>query len=273
MPKGNFWRNRSGEALIKRRGRRGRKFIFFGAGMFLLLAGAAAGAYFLIRSDFFKIKNFEIKGTELSDAAVIKETLISEMAAAEKWRSFVGSDNIIFWAFGKKPDFKTATAPFLASLSIQTDLPQRKLVVSVKEKELFAVWCLPENNCWSVAKNGVAYAPAPDLEGSLILKFTDENARNLNLGDLVLPSDRWFENILKTLAAIKENGLPVSAVRIKSFALEEWEAELYPGLTFYFSLNSVPDNFGEVMKNLAKKVELNKLTYLDFRVPNRIYYK
>ncbi len=273
MSKRDFFGNRSGEALVRKRKWRGLKFTFFAGGLFFFVIAIAAGAYFLIRSDFFKIKSFEIKGAELSDGNVIKEILVSEMAAAEKWRSFVGSDNIIFWAFGRKPDLKVEATPFLASLNIQTDLAQRKLLVSVKEKELFAVWCLPENNCFSIASDGVVFASAPELQGVLILKFTDENPRTLNFGESVLSSEYWFQNILKTVEAIKENGLSISSARIKSFALEEWEVELYPGLNFYFSLNFVPENFQEVMKNLAKKVELNKLTYLDFRVPNRIYYK
>lgn len=269
----DFLKAKSGEIFFREKKKRRRfKFFIFGGILFFFFV-LIGGFYLFLKSDFLAIKKFEIKGVELSDAAQVRESIVSAMEKKEKWRSFVGSQNIIFWAFGKKPEFDAQTLPLLASLDIQTDLVGKKVQIFAKERDFFAVWCFSDNGCYGIDNKGVAFISVPEIQGVLLLKFHDENKRTFNLGEKVLPNERWLDNIFTTVQLIKASGLPISALIIKDFILQEWEARVYSDLNLHFSLNFVPENLEEVIKNLSKRLEFGKLSYLDFRVPNRIYYK
>lgn len=265
-------KNASEEFVLKSKPGRFKVWLLIGG--FVLLVIAAAGGYFVVYSDFFKVRNFEIEATSLVPRDILFSVLTSEMKLTQKWKNRLGQNNILFWEFDKKPRVKSELLAALSDLDVETNLREKKVVVRVKERELFAVWCLSKlGRCYGIDKEEIPFVAVPEPQGSLILKFEDQNEREIKLGEPVLANREWFKNLLHTVETIKVSNLPVSAVVIKDLVLEEWEAEIYPGTSFYFSLNFVPENLESLLKNLSKQLDFKKLTYLDFRVQNRIYYK
>ena len=72
---------------------------------------------------------------------------------------------------------------------------------------------------------------------------------------------------------MKNRGLVISKVAVKDLNLEEWEVETARGPVFRFNLNFMPSNLESILDNLDEKFDFGKVTYFDFRIENRIYYK
>lgn len=249
-----------------------KKWAFF-ITLFLLFGISGTGVYFLIYSDYFQVKSLEIKGTELVSSDVLLATITSQMKKEAGWRTFIGAKNILFWEFGAKPKLLTEISPLIANLNVESNLTERNVVVQVEERELLGIWCGSFKNCYAFDAEGIVFSEAPEVHGVLIMKIEDLNNRTLKLGNKILPNGEWIKNFLKTVKIAKENSVPVAAIKIRDLALREWELKTAWGPVIYFSLDFVPDNLELIFFNLSQRFDLNKLSYLDFRVPNRIYYK
>ncbi len=240
--------------------------------MFLLGGGALIGvSYFVLYSDFFKVSAFDIKEPKFTTKENLLAALNAEMIGRSKILSLLGPDNILFWELGKKPQ-TLAALPLLSQLSLNTDLIAKKVMVIAEEREFEGIWCSAED-CYVFDKEGIVFARAPNTEGFLILKIYDENNRPLVAGAPVFTKSNWRENVFKTLEVMENHGFTISRVNIKDFGLQEWEVKTTEGPVFQFSLNFVPQSLEKILENLNQKFEFDKVSYFDFRVENRIYYK
>jgi len=272
------------ELVFQRHKKRLRGAVVLWSLVLLLLGGALISAsYFVLYNDFFKVKSFEVTGSRSLDEDRFLSQLKSEMLSASPrtilgiirgsiWRAMLGPDNILFWEFGSKPP-SLPGSPIVSLAAVNVNLAARKVAVAVKEREIAGVICRGMGDCYGFDENGVVFAKTPSIEGYLILRIDDENNKPFVLGTSIFPKKGWQENLFKTLAVFKENNIAVSSVRVKDYALEEWEVETASGLRFLFSLSFVPENLSGILKTLDEKFDFGKLTYFDFRVENRIYYK
>lgn len=227
----------------------------------------------MIYSDYFKIKNIQIKGIELISDESLLSAITAQMKKDAGWRTFVGSKNILFWEFGAEPNLPAETSPIIAELKINSNLTERKVIIQVKERELFGVWCVSEKNCYAFDAEGFIFSETPEVHGVLITKIEDQNTRDLAISNKILPNEEWIKNFLGTVKIAKENNIAIAEIEIKDLALREWELKTVWKPVIYFSLDFIPENLELIFSNLAQRFDLNKLSYLDFRVPNRIYYK
>lgn len=256
----------------KKRNRVRGKFLLW-AGVFLLLGGALiGGSYFVLYSDFFKVKGFEVGEARYTRSETLLAALNAEMIGRSRLLSMLGPDNILFWEFSGKPEVLEGL-PLVAGVLVETNLTAGKVLVKAEERDFSGIWCVKSGDCYAFDDDGVIFARAPHSEGTLILKVYDENARPLVLGTPALTRPGWRENVFKILEIMKNYGLIVSRVSVKDFGLEEWEVEVAGGPVFQFNLNFVPLNLERILDNLADKFEFENVTYFDFRVENRIYYK
>ncbi len=243
------------------------------SGIFLILGGILVGAaYFVLYSDFFKVESFEIVQSRYTPDNVLLTALDIEMIARSRFLSILGTDNILFWEFGKKPETLTAL-PLIARISVETDLTARKVLIKAEERDFLGIWCLPSGDCYAFDDEGIIFARAPEAEGALILKVTSENDRPVVLGNPIFVNPAWRNNFFQTLEIIKKHGLVISRVTVKDFQIEEWEIKVAEGPVFQFNFNFTPPNLGRILENLDDKFELDRVTYFDFRVENRIYYE
>ena len=189
---------------------------------------------------------------------------------SSKALAMLGPDNVLFWKLANLSE--SDLAPGVSNIKIDSDILSKKVNISVEKRDLFGIWC-SLGKCFGFDKDGVIFSEAPDVAGFLILKIKDENTRVVSLGSLVLPKREWIANVLDTVKILSENDTAVSSVKIRNLSLEEWEIEISNGLRFYFSLNFIPENLKDIVQKLDKKLSLEKLSYIDFRVPSRIYYR
>lgn len=237
--------------------------------MGLVLIGLS---YLAVYSDFAKVKEIKVEGARITNEEVLLASLASEIIESDRWRALFGTDNLVFW-LGAEPAEILKRMPLLADLKINTDLWQQKIKLEVGERKLEGVWCLAEDGCFVFDKDGIAFRNAPYLEGALILKIIDENKRAIQLGAPLLPDSSWFNNLLTAVKGIKDGELAAAEIKVKSLELREWEVKLPSGLVLKFSLEHVPADLSQVIGNLKNELDFSKLQYVDFRVPNRVYYK
>ena len=239
-------------------------------GLFLLGLLVIGSLYLVLYSDILKVKSIKVEGADIIYQSSLLRSLIPEIIAKSKLKGWLGPENLLFW--GNQSLKSVRNLATLKMIKIKTDLFQKKADIQFEERKLKGIWCLVSFECYGFDGEGIVFIKAPEPEGVLILKIDDENQRQIVIGHSVF-NDLWFKNILVTLRDLDESGWEAVSVRVRDLKLEEWEMKTPAGLAIYFSLNFVPEDLGSIMKNLKDRLSINKLTYLDFRVPSRIYYK
>ncbi|MCL4404117.1 hypothetical protein M1432_02135 [Patescibacteria group bacterium] len=252
--------------------RRKRRIFWFVFGAAVVLVVFLGGAFYALRNlDWFKVKQFTVTGTAMSETAV--RQAIETSQAGGFLGSFLGPQNILYWQFRRAADAPLAL-PLVASLNVQTDLWARTVAVAATDRTLWSVVCEDGGaRCYAIDGSGIVFAQVPDTQGVLILKITDQSGRTFVLGEPFLPSSAWIANLTATLRALQTGGYPVAGVTIDDLSTGEWHASLAAGPTMDFSFNFVPAGFQAVLAGLRSQVDLSKVTDIDFSVPQRIYYK
>jgi len=228
--------------------------------------------YFVLRSPWLSVTEINtpdlpgISGEDISDALKIQ-------MLGNHVRAMLGPRNILFWKWGSYPD-SLWRFPALKNLGVQTDFWKRSVNITAEERKLWGVVCDAAGSiCYGLDENGIIFSQVPDVSGSLLLKIGYASNRVFLLGQPLFSRPEWFSNFRGTIDALNRNGFRVVAIKSVDLSSREWTAQLAQGPDFYFSLNFMPENLDSILKGLGSKLDFNKTSYIDFRVPNRIYYK
>lgn len=263
----------------RERRRRRKTWLWIGVVIFILLI-VFGFAYVVLYSSLLDIKGVSVLGNRFVASETIERELAAGIMNTHQSLALLGPGNILFWYFGRNVHALSPGEAMVSDVSANVDLLSKKVAVVVEERQAKGIWCGAEatstastGDCFAFDKNGIAFTKVPQTAGMLILKITDQNNQPLVLGNPILSKGDWIENVFLALDALSANRVPISEVLIRDRSLEEWEVKAFNDVPLYFSLNFVPANFGDVLKNLLGELDLNKLSYLDFRVKDRIYYK
>lgn len=253
---------------------------------FILIIGAG---YLIIYSSLFQIKNLTLSNADLTQGnmSINKDEFIDNLkdffVNHSKIRQFLKADNILIW--NNKIESFLENYPQIAQLTIEKDYFNRQVNIEIKEREKFGIWCeltnnqqlitdnLITNNCYWFDKNGIFFAEAPMVEGTLINKIEDFSNRSLKLGDEVL-KEKFLTNLLKILEVLEKADFKIKTLILKNVEFQEIIAEpLFLEMPkIYFSLRIAP-HFALPAINSLKNIGLEKIEYIDLRVENRAYYK
>jgi hypothetical protein len=248
------------------------EFWLFSGGLFILGALLIGTLYFILRSPWLKVKNInapDLPGISRDD---ILNALKIDMLRS-KMRAMLGPNNILFWEFGSHPS-SLFRFPALENIRVDSNFWDRSVEVAAEERELWGALCNSSGSmCYGLDENGIIFSEVPNVSGSLILKINDMNDRFFVLGQPVFSRPEWFGYFKQSIDTLNRNGFRVISAEIGDLSLREWTARVVSGPEFHFSLTFTPENFDSILKNLGNKVDLGKTTYVDFRVPERIYYK
>jgi len=241
----------------------------------LVILVLTAVLYFVFYSEALKVKNFELVGSRLVSKDVLVSALTSENLKRTDFLKWLGPENMLFWMMNPSVLVLKNIAA-VKDVEITTDFGGKSVKATVRERSPYGILCEPSgevNQCYVFDDAGIIFSPAAEVQGFLILKINDKNKRNLVLGGSILPKSDWVSNVFETVKIMAESGLKVSEVALNDLNLEEWEARIANGPLIYFNLNFIPSDLKNILRNLAEKFNLGELTYIDLRVPNRIYQK
>jgi len=249
-------------------------FVFWCAILSLIILASIGIFYFLIYGSFFKVKNIKVSGSKLFEPEEVIEIIVPNAIPSYPWRALFAPDHMLFWQFAKNRNVTSRTVSIFESVLVKPDWAGRALKIELRERSLFGIWCGDENTgCFAFDHSGVIFGRTPRAEGSLFLKIRNENPFSGFLGGNILPQENWVRNVFDTISIIKNGRGSANLITVKNYSLEEWEVELSEGPKLIFSLKFVPQNLGGLLRNLDKKIDLEKLEYVDFRVQNRIFYR
>ncbi len=238
-------------------------FYFMGGGIGLLIIGLA---YLFLYSPVFQIKKFIISGEEYhSDREIMG--ILEPLVLTTRFKNFIGSDNLFAWDIARPDVSKTA----LADAVIERDWLRQTVSMTVRERGRLAIWCDQAGACDWIDDTGMAFEEAPQTEGSLILTVYDAGTDSVIQGKRVL-EDRFIANAVAIIKSLKEMRLPIKKITYDP-GLQEIHAETYRGPSLFFSVRFDPAQNISSLHALAEKIDISKISHIDLRVENRIYYR
>lgn len=225
-------------------------------------------------SPFLKITEIRLPENDI----VIKED-VSELVAANLPLK-IGSNILLLSSDRLKRDL-AAVFPTITNLMVRKE-PFHTLVISFEKRIQIGFWCQSNvdqsqaENCYSFDRDGIIFKEAPISDGSLILKIKDFEKKSVSIGDKILNDD-----ILKFIFSFKDMVEKVSRFKITEFKIKpvsniDLEAVVENNWSIYLDPAQNPEieasNLFTVV-NEALKNKLGNLSYIDLRVPSRIFYK
>lgn len=249
--------------------------------LFWVYVGSVASFFFLIlgflyllsHADWFHVKSISVQGTRLASEERVLSSLEVDGVKDSLWRAWLGPEHILFWFF-RNTLVTLSSSPMIKNIVLQTSFIKRSVLIKVEERNIKSVVCKEKNEmCFGMDSSGFVFTKTPNVEGALILKINDGSARPIVMGSFYMKNTDWMKNVIDILSVLKKYKFSPTSVVIDNLDLEEWRAILPSGLQFYFSLRSVPENLEAILKDILERAKLDSLSYFDFRVPNRIYYR
>lgn len=236
------------------------------------LVVVGGGIYALIVTDALAVREIRVEGVRLADHEKMKAVL-TETAGTNALRAWFGSDLLPFWLFLDVPETFLAAYPMFREVDITTDIFSRTITVRASERELYGVWCISGGECYAFDREGIVFGRAPATYGTLVTKVTDARSAPFSFGETVLSDTAWRTHMLTTLKVVRASQLTPKTIVVREPALREWEVTLVEGPVMKFSFTFVPERLDETLSTLSHRVDFRALTYLDFRVQDRLYYK
>lgn len=221
---------------------------------------------------FLQVSSVTIEGTARVTQENVYRALFSSVPRS--WfQGSLGPDRVLFWSLSEKNPDARRIMPELSSVLFETGLMNRAVRIRVTERQPFGIWCPSEESCVVFDREGIVFAPSPRTFGTLLLKIDGTTGTMPVMGQSLFRDAEWLPRIIATLDALQQSGLPAKAVRVRPVALREWEAVTPSGARLIFSFDFVPQQLAGVLSDFSGKEKLDTLSYVDFRVPGRMYYK
>lgn len=141
--------------------------IILGVLSIMLVSAVVAGIYYGSRHQSVTLSEVRVSGGETIDTSYVKEVVESVLEG-----SYAGLIPKRFVYFYPHDTIAQAlqTVPRLENPEITTE-GKTVLVVNFQERVPHALWCLDAESCAYVDEEGYAYAEAPQLTGSRILRL------------------------------------------------------------------------------------------------------
>lgn len=269
----NFFRNEPTHPLDRQRRHNHRiRFWWWIAGLVGTVCVIVGFLWMVYYAAFLRVSSITIEGTERTPEESVYRALFA--STPRSWfQGSLGPDHIFYWSLsGEHPDARRIMAE-LSSVTFETGWFERAVRIRVEERQPFGIWCPHEDACAVFDKEGITFASAPRTFGTLLLKIDGETGLLPVVGEPLFRNPEWLPRIIETLDALRKAELPAKAVRVRAIALREWEAVTPSGTRLLFSFDFVPPQLAAVLLDFGNKEKLNTLSYVDFRVPGRMYYK
>ncbi len=227
----------------------------------------------VMNARFFSVSDFSVSGERLLTADEVKAALVSRIAGESSLRKFLGENHIFFWIFARR-DYAFSEPTELASVSLNPDFWSRKVSLTAVEREVAHIVCRPsEAACYGVTGEGIVFSRIPEVRGSLILRIEDEHPAPVVFGTAYFGDSGFLPNVYRTKEVLDRAGLTPAVIRVRDRALYEWEAVFPEGPVIYFSGFFVPKDLAEILRDIRSRESWNALSYVDFRVENKVFYR
>ena len=238
---------------------------FFLLLIFIMMVGIV---YIFFFSPLFTIRDISISGL----SAESKPQALADIQSALNQVQLMylkPNRNILFLNTQKLQDQMLEKLPNIKEVSV-TKSYFHGIEVNFQQRELVAIWCFSDNECWYVDQNGEQMSPAPEASGFVFIQINDLRER-----DKIIDK-KLFGPILQAVKKMSDIQLPVRAVLIPTDSFTEFRATTSNGYDVIFDIGSNLAQQLEVLRVFwgeMKKDPLFNPQYIDLRIEGRVYYR
>lgn len=251
-----------------------RRNILLVLAIIVLFCGVSLLLRWLIWSNWFQIKEFEVDGLQRLNRQDVIQFVTYQTLEDGWWHKFLGPEHILIWP-SKKVWLQPYLLPLAKEIDMTRDFSARKIIINVQEFKPIGIWCRTaetgEQCAWFDA-GGTILDHAPTAEGNLIPVVWSDSSQPLAIGRPIFDSPDKIKNLLSIFNVLDQAQLSVREMRLGEQNLEEMDVSLNNGPELYFSLRFPADTDLGVINDLMQK-NWQKFSYVDFRIQNRAYYK
>jgi len=266
-----------------------RQYLYFGAGAVGICLMIVLAGWILFKSPLFREQGIEVEGNAMVPSDEVVSLLQSAALSDHSWfKSMLGINNLLIWP-SSLPVAQLAMEPRLTDVTISKNYFSRTLTAHVTERAAVAIWCFvgggsaegsvgagatqgQGETCYWFDADGFIFSRALDVQGGALYSIHDDSQQPGNLGDHVLPAP-FIPNLIAILNVLHESNVGVQDITLKDLSLQEIAVTTNGGPMIYFSLRFPATEDLQVLQNLMSQPGFAKLSYIDFRVENRAYYK
>lgn len=165
--------------------------------------------------------------------------------------------------------------PKIEKIDIRPDIRKATLVVNIQQRIIDFLWCIKDDSCYYMDKNGVIFEEALETQGSFIRQIVFEKDEKRLLGDKVISQNKLEKiDTIFILAEDKESPISIDFLEIKGEDFSSIKIVVNEG---FYILYSSTDDFSEVLKIITEikkqklKDNFSNLEYLDCRYLPKVY--
>lgn len=238
--------------------------------------------WFIFLSQYFQIKKIIIEGFNQHFAQKIeliltqKNQRFTPFLIYEIFPQYLKNNKSYATFFNSDLEgFLLEQYPKIEKINIEPDIRKGTLVINIQQRTIDFLWCIEDDGCYYMDKNGVIFEKALETQGSFLKKIMILDAKKRFLGDKVLSLDK-LEQIDKIfiLAKDKESSISIDFLEIKEENFTSIKIIVNEG--FYILYNPI-DDFSEVLKIITEikkqklKDNFSNLEYIDCRYLPKVY--
>jgi hypothetical protein len=287
----------------KKKRKRIRAYFFTAIGLIVLYGIFFVVQWVIFHSPIFRVDSVVVQGNSaVASADVIALAESDATADHDVFRAALTFKNMLLWP-DAIPQKELQMIPQLASASISKDFFSHTVTITVTERSPFGIWCfsappsgagapppavastsattsttsssaVTNSNapCYWFDNTGTLFERAGETQGSLFYVVYDSAQKPRGLNQEVL-SDEFLPSFISIINVLRSSGLGVRAIELNDLSLQEVDVLTTNGPTIYFSLQFPADEYLPVIQKLMLQPGFDKLSYIDCRTQNRLFYK
>lgn len=244
----------------RRRGRNRRlKYLSAFSCLILLFIFLITG----LRSSYITFEDIIIRGASEAQSKELRSQIISDKLSRVSGK-VLGYANFLLW----QGDLTGVDMHQYENIVVKPDFSNRKVLIEVVGKKREMIGCITEK-CFWISRDGAILDNAPESNGQLMESVRFENESIISDKYVLIKSN--FDNLLKIIDIFQANSLRIESNTVTKE--NELNVKLLNGPNISFSLKNNTDFIEPVIKKLQNDKKILNLTYIDFRIENKAYYK
>lgn len=243
------------------------RFAIFG----ILAVVGVGGILYVLHSDWYVVRTIRVEGDGFEEPILSDvQRLAHDYIAQRSWFAslFFNRSSVLGFNVRNLASYIGDQYPLIADISVSKNYFTRTITIKGRLREKFALWCDFDDQCRWFDKDGIVFVDGFLSQGQLINKIISPDSDMIVLGSHIPIDDERVVN--DTFSFLEQVGSPG-----KQLVWDSRHEELvaphtsgYPQILF-----SIRQNPLYALEEFKKILHVEKLSYVDLRITNRIFYK
>ena len=238
--------------------------------------------WFIFLSPYFQIKEITIEGFNQSFSKRIELILkqnnqrFTPFLIYELFPQYLENNkSYATFFFSNLESLLLKQYPKIEKMDIRLDIRKRILTVNIQQRVIDFLWCIKDDNCYYMDRNGVIFEKALETQASFIKQIVFVKDEKKSLGDKVISQNKLGKiDKIFILAGDKESSISIDFLEIKEENFSSIKIVVNEG---FYILYNLTDDFSKVLKIITEikkqklKDDFSNLEYIDCRYLPKVY--